>query len=288
MKYEAIMELSSVFSVRKMCKALGLREGNYYKWKYQRDKRLNKKSTELVLIKQIEDIFIESKKTYGYRKIHKVLTKNSMSISIYSIRRIMRENGLYPITITKYKPYRNVKTNGHYSKNIVERNFKTATMNKVWVGDITYIRTNLGWAYLAIVMDLHNREIVGYSLSKSIDTELVKRALGNALAGKAEIENLIFHSDRGCQYTSSSYRKMLESHNITSSMSRPGCPYDNSPAESFFATIKKELIYRKNYVRIEDVENDVFEYIELFYNRKRIHSMLDYMSPVEYRLKLSS
>jgi transposase InsO family protein len=105
------------------------------------------------------------------------------------------------------------------------------------------------------------------------------------LSGSKNINNLTFHSGRGCQYTSSSYRKMLENHNIVSSMSRPGCPYDNSPAESFFATLKKELIHRKSYDKPEEVEKDIFEYIELFYNRKRIHSMLDYMSPVEYRLQ---
>jgi transposase InsO family protein len=284
MKYEAIMAQSSIFSVRKMCIALGLREANYYKWKCQRDKKIIKKLAELIVVKQIEDIFLESKNTYGYRKIFEVLKKLNIEISQYKVRRIMRENGLYPITITKYKPYRNGKTNSQFSENIVARQFKIEEYNKIWAGDITYIRTKLGWVYLAVVIDLCNREIVGYQISKTIDTELVKSALGNAIAKTGKAENLIFHSDRGCQYTSAGYRKMLEENNIISSMSRPGCPCDNSPVESLFATMKKELIYRKNYDRIEEVENDIFEYIEIFYNRKRIHSTLGYMSPVEYRL----
>ena len=129
------------------------------------------------------------------------------------------------------------------------------------------------------------REIIGYSLSKRIDAELAKRALSNALARNSDVSGLIFHSDRGCQYSSRSYRDMLEQYGILSSMSRPGCPYDNSCAESFFATIKKECIYRRKYVTLEEVKADVFEYVELFYNRKRMHASLGYLSPVEYRLK---
>jgi len=166
----------------------------------------------------------------------------------------MRENGMYPETRTKYKPMHNGKVNGRYYRNLLQQNFRTEKKNQVWVGDITYIKTNMGWVYLATVMELYNREIIGYSISKKIDTELVKAALGNAIR-------------------------------IKESMSRPGCPYDNSCKESFFATLKKERIYRREYDTMKDVERDLFRYIELFYNRKRLHSVLGYMSPVAYRLK---
>ena len=158
-------------------------------------------------------------------------------------------------------------------------------MNKVWAGDITYIATNLGWVYLAVVLDLKNKEAIGYEISKNIDSELSMSALGNAIALRGKHKDLIFHSDRGSQYSSKKYKAMLEKNGIVGSMSAPGCPYDNSCMESFFAILKKELIYRKKYATIDDVKTDVFRYIELFYNRKRLHSSLGYMSPVEYRLK---
>ena len=138
--------------------------------------------------------------------------------------------------------------------------------------------------YLAIVMDLYNREVLGYSVSQHIDSELVKRALGNAIARKGGLQGAVFHSDRGTQYNSESYQRMLRENGIRQSMSRAGCPYDNACSESFFATVKKECIYLKNYATIDEIKADVFEYIELFYNRKRMHSYLGYMSPVEYRL----
>ena len=197
----------------------------------------------------------------------------------------MRENGFYPETRKKYKPYRKGKADGKYYRNLIQQNFRAEKRNQVWVGDITYLKTKLGWVYLAAVIDLYNREVIGYAVSKKIDTELVKQALGNAIARSGVAEGLVFHSDRGSQYASRGYQKMLAEYGIEGSMSKPGCPYDNASMESFFATLKKERIYRREYVTMEEVKADMFRYIELFYNRKRIHSVLGYMSPVEYRLK---
>ena len=156
--------------------------------------------------------------------------------------------------------------------------------NTVWAGDITYIPTNLGWVYLAAVLDMKNKEVLGYEVSRNIDSELCKRALSNALALRGKHEGLIFHSDRGSPYSSRAYKRMLQENGIEGSMSAPGCPYDNSCVESFFATLKKELIFRRKYATIEEVKTDLYRYIELFYNRKRLHSTLGYMSPVAYRL----
>ena len=149
--------------------------------------------------------------------------------------------------------------------------------------DITYVRTNKGWVYLAVVIDLYNREVVGYETGSTIDTKLVKRALSHALA--KGIRPRLFHSDRGSQYSGESFKRMLEENSIQASQSQGGCPYDNACVESFFATAKKELIFRKQYDKMEDVEADIYDYIENFYNRKRLHSYFGYMSPVEYRLK---
>ena len=285
MKYEAIEQKSSEFSVKKMCEVLELEPSNYYRWKKNKEKRHEKQRKELLIVHEIEKIFEESNRTYGYRVIREALKKKEIEISEYKVRKIMKENGLYPETRKKYNPGRSGKKDGRYYKNILEQNFKTEEKDQVWVGDITYIKTVIGWVYLAVVMDLYNREVIGYAISKKIDAELVKRALGNALGKRGRKKGLIFHSDRGSQYASKGYQKMLEENGITGSMSRGGCPYDNSCVESFFATLKKERIYRREYVTMEEVKTDMFRYIELFYNRKRLHSVLGYMSPVEYRIK---
>lgn len=284
MKYEAVKAYCAIFDVKRMCKVLGLKAPNYYRWLRNQKKHKVRKDTELKDIKLIEKIFISSDKTYGYRMIAKQLSKENTPMSEYRVRRIMKENGFYPETQKKYKPTYNRKKKGKYFENIVKQEFDVEERNQLWVGDITYVRTVIGWVYLAVVIDLYNREIIGYSISKKINTELVKTALSNAIAKNGVGEKLVFHSDRGCQYASKGYMKMLADHNIKGSMSRPGCPYDNACVESFFATLKKERIYRRKYDTLKEVRTDMFKYIELFYNRKRMHSTLDYMSPVEYRI----
>ena len=197
----------------------------------------------------------------------------------------MRENGLYSVVVKKFKPYKPGKSDGMYAQNLLQRNFTPVGLNQYWCGDITYIRTNLGWVYLAVVLDLFNKEVIGYSISKNIDTELVKDALGNAVANRGKHGNLVFHSDRGTQYSSRGYRTMLNELKIEPSMSAPGCPYDNAAMESFFASLKKELVHHRTYADIDEVKEDLFKYIELFYNRKRLHSSLGYLTPVAYRLQ---
>lgn len=285
MKYEAIEQCSHTFAVKKMCKVLGVNASNYYRWRRNRKKNEANVKRELELVIKIEKIFKESDRTYGYRAIHACLKRENIDISEYKVRKIMRENGLYPETMTKYRPTHDGKGDGKYQEDRIKQNFKVNEKNKVWAGDITYIKTKIGCVYLAVVLDLYNREVIGYAMSKKIDTELTKQALANAVGRQGVKRGLIFHSDRGSQYVSKGYQKMLEENGIQSSMGRPGCPYDNSCAESFFATLKKERIYRRNYDTMEAVRQDMFRYIELFYNRKRLHSVLGYMSPVEYRLK---
>ena len=236
------------------------------------------------LVETIRQVFTDSRELYGCRKIKKALEAEGLNVSEWKIRRIMRENGFYPQTRRKWKPYRKAKSDGIYSENKVKRRFMPDKFNAVWAGDITYIPTGMGWVYLAVVLDLKNKEVIGYEVSRSIDSELCKNALANALALRGKHAGLIFHSDRGSQYSSQSYRQMLALNGIESSMSAPGCPYDNSCMESFFATLKKELTFRKTYATIEEVKTDLYRYIELFYNRKRLHSTLGYMSPVDYRL----
>ena len=234
MKYEAIEQYKKHFTVKKMCRVFGINPSNYYRWKRNKRKKEDKTREQIKVVCQIEKIFKESDKTYGYRAIQAELKKKGIELSEYRIRKIMRENGFYPETRKKYRPSHNGKTDGRYHANHLKQNFKVEKKNQVWVGDITYIKTKIGWVYLAAVIDLYNREVIGYALSKNIDTELVKQALGNAIGRQGVKEGLLFHSDRGSQYASKGYEKMLKENGIKGSMSRPGCPYDNSCIESFF------------------------------------------------------
>ena len=299
MKYEAIRAYSQEFSVVKMCEVLGLAQTAYYQWKRREEKREQKRAAERELIEYMRGIFEDNRKVYGYRRMYRaILAKQkeqyeqittapdwlAKPISEYRVRRLMQQNGMFPATQTKYRPYRKGKGGGLFFDNIVNQEFMPEGPNEVWAGDITYIKTVLGYVYLAVVVDLFNREIIGYSVSKNIDVELVKRALCNALITTGGGgSGTVFHSDRGIQYSSKGFRHMLEENNMTGSMSKPGCPYDNAPVERFFSVAKRECIYRKEYVTIDEVRRDLFEYIELFYNRKRMHGALGYKSPVEYR-----
>lgn len=285
MKYEAIRRYSTRFDVKKMCEVLGVKRSSYYKWLKSRMNQEKRELDEKKEIEMIEEVFESSDRIWGYRNITKELKSKGVEISEYRVRRLMRENGFYPELAVKFKPQKNGKSDGRYCENRGKQDFSVKGKNKVWAGDITYIKTSVGWVYLAVVMDLFNREVIGYDIGKKIDTQLVKNALGNAIGRRGLTEGLIFHSDRGCQYASNGYQDMLREKNMQGSMSKPGCPYDNSCVESFFASLKKEKIYRRKYDTMEEVKKDVFWYIELFYNRKRRHSTLQYMTPVEYLRK---
>ena len=285
--------------MRKMCKALSLAENAYYQWLRRERSREQKYETERELVDQIRNVFNENYQVYGYRRMYRAIKAKQTEmretgkmlpesitkpISEYKVRRLMQQNGMYPVSSKKFKPYGKGKGNGQFYEDKLKQEFNPRNFNEVWVGDITYIKTILGWVYLSVVIDLYNREIIGYSISKYQDVELVKRALCNALTRTGGGgERTIFHSDRGIQYSSKTFQKMLEEHQLIGSMSKPKCPYDNACAESFFSTAKRECIYRKEYVTLEEVKRDLFEYIELFYNRKRMHGSLGYMSPVGYR-----
>ena len=215
----------------------------------------------------------------------RALENRGKIMSEWRIRRIMRENGLYPEQLKKFKPGGRGKSEGRYCENVVQQHFSPEHPNEIWAGDITYLRTKLGWVYLAVVIDLYNREVIGYAVSKRIDAELACQALSNAIARYGRPRTLVFHSDRGCQYSSKRYQQMLETYGIRGSMSKPGYPYDNSCVESFFASMKKEYTLRREYGEMSSLRADLFYYIEMFYNRKRLHSTLGYMSPVAYRLQ---
>jgi transposase InsO family protein len=214
MKYEAIHKLTSFHSARKMCKVLKVNERGYYQWLKQEKRRNARIKAEIGLVNQVAHVFHESKETYGSRKIHRQLVNLDLPISEWKVRQIMRRNGLYSVVKKNYKAYSYKKLNTRYEEDLLRQNFTVDTPNQVRVSDITYIKTTLGWHYLACVMDLYNREVIGYSTSKNIDTELVKRALSNAIAKYPEVEGTVFHSDRGSPYASAGLKNILEVHGI--------------------------------------------------------------------------
>jgi len=290
MRYEAMDLLKSEHSVAKMARVLRVNASAYYQWKSRQKRQVLKHKEEEILAQKVRAVFEDSRCTYGYRKMTHALADAGITLSEYRVRHIMRSHAMYPVSATKYRSPRADKATGRYLDNLFKQDFKATKLNEKWAGDITCIMTSVGWVYMAAVIDLCNKEVVGYEISKKADTELVCRALSYALARRNITKNdkLTFHCDRGVQYASKRFQTMLETNHVQGSMSRAGCPYDNAPAEGFFSTAKRECIYRKNYSDLSEVKRDLFDYIEIFYNRKRIQAGLGYVSPATRRSRIQS
>lgn len=263
-----------------MCQVLQVSRSSYYEWfntgPSKRDLE-NKKLGE-----QIKMIFNQSRKSYGTRRIQKALAKSGRFISRRRIKRLMKEQGLICKTRRKFKVTTDSKHCLPIAENLLNRNFSPERANQVYAGDITYIPTQEGWLYLAVVIDLFSRQVVGWSMSSSMKAELVNDAMLMALWKRKPMRGLLWHTDRGSQYASDSHRALLKDHGVIQSMSRKGNCWDNAVSESFFHTLKVELIHQKKFETREQAKQEIFEYIEVFYNRLRMHSANDYLSPVEF------
>ncbi|WP_390819343.1 IS3 family transposase [Clostridium faecium] len=280
--FDIIKANSTLHSIDTMCKVLKYPRSTYYD--KQKEKPENKwKSINKKLQEDILKIYNDSNKIYGAPKIRKELKALGYEkISLKRVQRHMKKLGIRSIVVKKYRPQ---KSNKVYDKgeNLLNRDFSTTKLNEKWVADITYIHTlRDGWTYLASILDLHTKKIVGYSYSKSMDTTLVLKALDNAIVSQKPSEGLIVHSDRGSQYTSNEYRRTVESKGFKLSYSAKGCPYDNACIESFHALLKKECVYLHTFIDYKHAQIELFKYIEGFYNRKRIHSSINYLSPNQY------
>lgn len=269
------------YNVSTMCKVLGIARSTYYHFK---TKKPSKRSLENASLKQeIKNIYDESKGIYGAPKIHKILNKK-FKISLKRVQRLMKKLSIRSVILKKYRPH-TTKVKVEDRDNILKRDFSTKGINEKWTGDITYIYTiKDGWCYLASVMDLHTRKIIGYSFGKRMTTDLVIKALENACISQKPNKGLIFHSDLGAQYTSLEFINYAKNKEIIQSFSKKGCPYDNSSIESFHATLKKEEVYRFKYFDYDTARVKLFEYIEGWYNRKRIHGSINFMTPNEYEI----
>ncbi len=267
-----------------MCKVLKVSRSSYYK---HLSKKESKRSIENKFLKGvILDIYKASKCRYGAPKIYEKLKSKNIFISLKRTQRLMSKLGIKSVVCRKFRPYSS-RNKIDSRENIISRNFSTTGINQKWVTDITYIHTiKDGWCYLASVMDLNSRKIVGYSMSKNMDTALALKALDNAFKIQKPAEGLILHSDLGSQYTSYEFSKYIKEHKLIHSFSGKGNPYDNACIESFHSVLKKEEVNLVKYFNFDIARLAIFEYIESWYNRERIHSSLGYLTPQEWEDKI--
>lgn len=263
-----------------MCQVLEVSRSGYYAW--LRRPKSNRKQLNEELVEKIKKVFNQSRQTYGSPRITYALKNQGISCSKNRVARLMKENNIKPKTKRKFKATTNSKHNYPVADNILNRNFNPTAPNQAWVADITYIPTDEGWLYLAAVVDLFNRKVVGWAMGSTMTKELVINALKQAIGRYNPPTGIIHHSDRGTQYASYEYQELLSKHGFISSMSRKGNCYDNACMESFFGTLKTELIYLTRFKTRAEARLAVFDYIEVFYNRIRLHSRLGYKSPADF------
>jgi len=234
------------------------------------------------LKQKIVIIYYNSRRTYGSPRIHQKLLREGYQVSKKRIERLMQELNICAVAKKKYRATTDSKHTQPVAANSLNRNFRVNKPNQVWVADITYVYTQEGWLYLSTIMDLYSRKIIGWSLKNRITPDLVIEALNMAIKQRKPGRGLLLHSDRGSQYASYCYQVLLKRYGILCSMSRKGNCWDNAVMESFYRTLKVELIYLKKYEMRIQARRDIFEYIEIFYNRERLHSSIGYHSPEEY------
>ena len=284
MSFRFIEDHRDVYPVRVMCEVLEVSPSGYYAWRSREPSARSVANGELVAA--IRQVHHESGGRYGSPRVHVTLRdEQGRSTSRGRIERLMRRHGIRAIMAP---PRRARTTDSRHTlpiaPNLIARDFTAPAPNRVWLADITYIETDEGWLYLAAVMDLYSRKIVGWTMRDHLRTELASSALAMAIQRQRPTAGLIHHSDRGVQYAAHDYRAALAAAGITASMSRRGDCFDNAPMESFFHTLKTELVHHRHYATRGEAQRDVFAYIEGFYNRTRLHSAIGYISPIQMEL----
>jgi putative transposase len=280
MKYGFIEDHKSIYAVRVQCRVLGVSSSGYYRFK--RAQTANSRALQQQLCQQIRSIAQQSHYSYGSPRIQKALQAGGYSCNRKRVVRLMRLCGVSARTKRRYVSTTDSKHSLEVAKNLLNQNFHVEAPNKVWLADTTYIWTQQGWLYLAVVLDLCSRRIVGWAFSERNDHQLVKRSVSAALESRRHQPGLVLHSDRGSQYAAAAVQQLLKDHSLQVSMSRAGNCYDNAPQESFFASLKKEWVPKKPYATRREAIASLFEYIEVFYNRRRLHSSIGYISPVDF------
>jgi putative transposase len=283
-RYVFVFRYRYEYPVRLTCQVLEVSHSGYYGFLGRRGDGIR----QAELIARIREAHRRSRGTYGSRRIMYQLRHGGLEIGRYRVRHLMRLAG---ITVRKRRRYRVTTQSKHrypVSPNLVGGCFQTERPNLVWVSDITYVRTIEGWLYLAVVMDLYSRKVVGWSLARRMAVGLVEGALLMAIGRRQPGPGLIHHSDRGSQYASHDYRRLLETHGMVSSMSRSGNCLDNAVAERFFRTLKNECLTNWQEMAAEDVKRDIVDFIEMFYNSERLHSYTGYLCPNDYEARVKA
>lgn len=288
MKYQFIDEHREEFVITVMCRVLDVSRSGYYAW---RKRPISpRKMANDILLEQIKQAHQQSRQTYGSPRIQAELVAQGIPCGHNRVARLMRLHGL---SANQKRAFKVITTDSNHDQpvapNLLEQDFEADQPNQKWLADtlalarsagVTYIPTAEGWLYLAVVLDLYSRRIVGWAMSDSLERQLVINALQMALIARQPPPGLLHHSDRGSQYASEDYRALLTKHQLRCSMSRAGNCYDNAPMESFFGTLKTELVHHRHYATRAEAKSDIFEFIEVFYNRFRRHSALAFQSPV--------
>jgi len=266
--------------VRVMCDALEVSPAGYYAW-LRRPPSFQEERREALLV-LIQGLHAQAKQCYGSPRVHAALAARGEACSVNTVAKLMRDNGIRAKSARKFRCTTDSNHPLPVADNLLDRQFDPEGPNESWVADITYISTRTGWLYLAIVEDLYSRRVVGWSMAEHMESRLVVDALEMAVQRRLPGEGLVAHSDRGSQYASDHYQRLLGKHGIACSMSGVGQCWDNAPAESFFASLKKELTHHEDYQTRAEARTSIFEYIEVFYNQQRLHSSLGYVTPAAY------
>lgn len=266
-----------------LCQMLEVSSSGYYDWRKRAQEPGPRAQQNHILGERIKDIHAQSRATYGSPRVLMALRREGSRHGRNRIARLMKAQGLFG---RQRRRYRLKTTDSNHAlpiaPNLLHKAGAPTAPNQVWVADITYIRTGQGWLYLAGILDLYSRKVVGWSVSPFIDTALVLAALRMARESENPPPNLILHSDRGVQYASHNYQRALQDAGCQPSMSRPANCYDNAAMESFWSTLKMEMIYRRNFLSHQQARSEIFDYIEIFYNRQRAHSALGFQSPIDF------
>lgn len=272
------------FTVSAMCRVLEVSASGFYGW-LSRPESARSRSNRRLLV-EIKAVHKASKRRYGSPRVYWQLKRQGVACSENRVARLMRLHGLRAVQARRFKATTDSAHALPVAENVLDREFGVERADAAWVADISYVWTQEGWLYLAVVMDLFSRRVLGWSaqatLERSLVVEALREALPDAASGRRPAAGLLHHSDRGSQYASDDYQKLLQDAAVVCSMSRKANCWDNAPAESFFSTLKRELVYQCRFRTRAEARSELFEFIEVWYNRKRLHSSLGYMSPVDF------
>lgn len=280
MKYQFIKAHQQEHSIVQLCHALHVSRCGYYAWLSREPSKRDQENVRL--LEKIKEIHQRSRQTCGSDKTWRLLTLQGEPCGRHRVARLRQVNGIEAIRMKRFRASQGARNNEPMSCNILDRQFSVKRPDRVWVTDTTFISTREGWLYLAAVVDLYSRMVVGWAMSSGNNSALVCDALNMAIEHRKPKPGLLHHSDQGITYTSNQYRRLLEEYKMTSSMSRKGNCHDNAVAESFFGNLKNELTYHHDFRTRQDARSAIFDYIEVFYNRKRLHQTLNYQTPFDY------